>query len=411
MSFVHIHKGLFKHTLAIAITASITPFAHAVTEQDEIQQLRAEVRELRALIQQQTATQQQITVPAVSKQSKDLKVVTSSGAEAKLYGFVRGDVSYQSAGGNSIFNRIHAVGLNGEHDDKLYSTVNTTRVGIDFKTPVAGADISGKVEVDFRNDGNSTDNNLRLRHAYLSYANWLIGQTTSSFSNLEVVPEMLDFNLNLGSAYTRTPMVRYSDKLTPTTQYFIGLEKGLESNRLPTLTAKVNHGFAEGKGLVTARALVEENRDGNNNAATATGWGVGAGASYKITPELKAGVDYMHVEGDNKFAMFTNTAYTADGTDLARNEYDALSLGATYQVNPKVRGTLGYGIMKAEDGNKYARLTPNANESLQQGWLNVMYAPVQPLTFGLEYVYGERETFAGDKGKDNRIGAMARYNF
>ena len=40
-----------------------------------------------------------------------------------------------------------------------------------------------------------------------------------------------------------------------------------------------------------------------------------------------------------------------------------------------------------------------------------MYSPVSPITFGLEYVYGERKTFNGQKGKDNRVGAMARYNF
>jgi hypothetical protein len=40
-----------------------------------------------------------------------------------------------------------------------------------------------------------------------------------------------------------------------------------------------------------------------------------------------------------------------------------------------------------------------------------MYSPVTPITFGLEYIYGERKTFNGLKGKDNRVGAMARYNF
>jgi len=40
-----------------------------------------------------------------------------------------------------------------------------------------------------------------------------------------------------------------------------------------------------------------------------------------------------------------------------------------------------------------------------------MFNPVKPITFGAEYVYGERETAAGDKGKDNRIGMMAKYDF
>lgn len=53
----------------------------------------------------------------------------------------------------------------------------------------------------------------------------------------------------------------------------------------------------------------------------------------------------------------------------------------------------------------------NGNDHLQQGWLNVMYNPVKPITFGMEYVYGERETVEGRTGNDNRIEIMAKYDF
>ncbi|MEG1091334.1 MAG: hypothetical protein RSE38_08385, partial [Acinetobacter sp.] len=59
---------------------------------------------------------------------------------------------------------------------------------------------------------------------------------------------------------------------------------------------------------------------------------------------------------------------------------------------------------------------------LWQAWANVFYSPTKPLSFGLEYVYGEREAYGpvlnteGDaissrKGEDNRINAVAIYNF
>ena len=40
-----------------------------------------------------------------------------------------------------------------------------------------------------------------------------------------------------------------------------------------------------------------------------------------------------------------------------------------------------------------------------------MYSPVKPITFGTEYVYGERETVSGAKGRDSRLGVMAKYDF
>jgi hypothetical protein len=58
-----------------------------------------------------------------------------------------------------------------------------------------------------------------------------------------------------------------------------------------------------------------------------------------------------------------------------------------------------------------------ANKDLWQAWANVFYSPTKPLSFGLEYVYGEREALAAatpngsTTGEDNRINAVAIYNF
>ncbi len=127
-------------------------------------------------------------------------------------------------------------------------------------------------------------------------------------------------------------------------------------------------------------------------------------------------LDYSHVKGDSKFLLYTNNAFNVNPTnyDLNLNEFDAVTVGTTYQITPKVRSTLAYGAMFAKDNNAFAQqalLDTAQNKTLQQGWLNVMFSPVTPITFGLEYIYGERKTFNGQKGKDNRVGAMARYNF
>lgn len=40
-----------------------------------------------------------------------------------------------------------------------------------------------------------------------------------------------------------------------------------------------------------------------------------------------------------------------------------------------------------------------------------MYNPIKPITFGMEYIYGERETVDNRSGKDNRVEIMAKYDF
>ncbi len=376
----------------------------------EIEKLKSEVAELRQMLQVQQISEthremkQEQKLPTVNKwQSK-------SGAEISLYGFIRGGVAYQFEGAKGMFNSINSVALEGDPnkkstEDRLDSTLTTTRIGLDFKAPIQDADIGGKVELDFR--GGSDKDTVRLRHVYMTYNNWLIGQTTSTFLSTETSPEMLDFNTPLGGGTTRTPMVRYTDKLNDNTQYFVALEKGNDENRLPVATAKLSHKFAEGAGLVTARGLLQEVRVRDLDDETELGWGIGLGVNYKPVNQLILNANYSHVSGDNKFLLATsdNKRYIKHGNNIELIDFDAFTLGATYKFSPQIRSTLGYGSV-IYDGNN-----ANGNDHLQQGWLNVMYNPVKPITFGMEYVYGERETVEGKTGNDNRIEIMAKYDF
>lgn len=113
--------------------------------------------------------------------------------------------------------------------------------------------------------------------------------------------------------------------------------------------------------------------------------------------------------------MWTNSSYAIDDQkNIQSNEFDSISTGITHQFNTQFRSTLGYGYMKAKDNNAFARINKDntaQNKELWQGWINGMYNPYKPITLGMEYVYGERETFDGRTGTDNRINMMASYDF
>src|SRR5690606_1090819 len=115
---------------------------------------------------------------------------------------------------------------NGQTNDKFVATAKTTRIGLDFKTNVEGAEIGGKLESDFA----GTNDSFRVRQAYLTYENWLIGQTQSTFLSNHA-PFMIDFSTNVGGGTTRLPMVRYGFDLTPATQLFLAEKK---PNQMPT---------------------------------------------------------------------------------------------------------------------------------------------------------------------------------
>lgn len=423
-------KPFIAQSLALSVAALMMTTTHAATkEQQELAQLRAEVAELKALMQQQQQVQQQQAVqiqqvkaqPAPVKAESPLSSFKSkSGADINLYGFVRGDANYIIEGANNDFNGVAKVGGTGTNDpasvkDKLLATAKTTRLGLDFNTNVAGDNkLGGKVEVDFA--GSTTDSNgaLRIRHAYLTYNNWLFGQTTSNFLSNHA-PEMIDFGTNVGGGTNRLPQVRYGFNLAPATKLFISAEEGDSSGKnikysVPNLTAKLTQGFADGKGSVSARALVENYKSADDSD---TAWGLAAGVNYQVMDPLKISADVSYVDGNSNYLYGSNSAYVVNTSNgkIAQNEAFGVQVGGTYKFNEKLRSTLAYGALFADDSTDYATLNSTANEEVYQAWINFIYSPVKPLDLGVEYINGKRDTFAGNSYKDNRVGLMAKYSF
>ncbi|MDM1283489.1 DcaP-like protein [Acinetobacter towneri] len=417
--------------LAIAVTTLMVGTAHAAkTEQQQIQELRQEVEALKSLIQQQQQVQQQQqTQIAQVQQAKPAAPVSAlsslkskSGADVSIYGSIRGDANYIIKGADNDFNSAHTS--KEEASDKLRATAKVTRLGLDFNTPVGDNKVGGKVEVDFA----SGSDNLRIRHAYLTLNNWLFGQTTSNFLSNHA-PEMIDFATNIGGGTTRVPQVRYNYKLAPATELFVSAEEGNSSSqiydakedkivssdvtyRAPVLTAKVTQGFADGKGLASARALVEHYKSEAANDDK-TGWGAAVGTNYQVAEPLKVSADVSYVKGNSNYLYGNNSAFyvnTVNG-EIEQNETIGVQVGATYKFSPQLRSTLAYGALFADDGTDYARLNDGANEKVQQAWINFIYSPVKPVDLGIEYINGERETFKGQKFSDDRVGFMARYSF
>ncbi|WP_151803072.1 DcaP family trimeric outer membrane transporter [Acinetobacter guillouiae] len=419
---------IFKYNIILVSMGLLSlNMAHA-DSMTEVEQLRNEVKQLREMIEQQqqvqnkqiVALENNVKAAQVVSQAKDQSFArTKAGAEVTLYGNIRADLLYQSEGGSAdrLYNQINSVPLKGhnESSDQLKSTLAATRLGLDFKT--TDKDISGKIEVDFlgANDG------LRIRHAYFNYGQWLIGQTWSNFAVPDYMPETIDALGYVGGAVKRDAQIRYTHKFNAETQLVTALEDSkdaLSNMRIPVLSTRLNQSFADRAGALSLRGMVSEKRTVADNELA---WGVGLGAKYDISAKTTLKADYYHVKGDSSLVSWTNQGFAIDANKniMALNQFDSITVGVTQQFNSQWRGTLGYGYMKADENQDYIRYLSDptkANKTLWQAWANVFYSPKKPLSFGLEYVYGERKAFVAapngqDTGEDNRFNAVAMYNF
>lgn len=445
---------MFGRTVLSMSLIAIASASHAeMTMEQRVESLQQQVNQLQALIKQQ-----QSATPDIQPQHQPLnaanvpppsppappkewnKLTTKNGAEFELYGNIRGDASYQSKGPTTMYNSISTVPLEGSvaekhNSNKFQSTLNATRIGFNFKTPKLGEhNLGGKVEMDFF--GTAGRDTFRIRHAYVTYDKWLLGQTWSNYNAVEYYPETVDASLSVGGSLTRVAQVKYSHPIDQNISTSVSLEDPkAETNttagtqnfqtdpnaklKLPSLTGRVNYKFDNGS-AVSARAFLTEKSTTYGKGDEFLAWGVAAGGKIQIMPKTLLRLDYNHIKGDTKNVLWSNYAYVFDNNQkIHANEYDAITLGVTQQFTPKIRGTLGFGYMQANDNNQFAELVRSSssdisnlqNKQLAEGWINMFYNPYKPLNLGVEYMYGERKTFNNKTGEDNRVNFTAIYDF
>ena len=214
-----------------------------------------------------------------------------SDTSVRFYGYaeVHAIHDLKASGPNDLFTDLSSQPLNnsGEQNGRTRFTAETSRLGFESATPIGTKALNTKLEMDFYSYGNNNRNRLRLRHAYGEYGDWLIGQTWSTFMDLDDLPETVDFNGPVGAPFSRRTMVRYTfgDIKTGYKFSFAAEDSedqfggGSNKERLPQLVARYDQSFAWG--AINVRALAHEKR-----SATETGAGVVFGKTAVLILDL-----------------------------------------------------------------------------------------------------------------------------
>ena len=301
------------------------------------------------------------------------------------------------------------VPSDGVAKGKTKLTAQTSRFGFESSTPTALGTFNTKVEADFYAYGAGTRNRLRLRHAYGEYAGFLVGQTWSTFMDLDDLPETVDFNGPIGAPFSRRAMVRYTYadakegyKLTfaiedPEDQF----GGGSANERLPQLIARGDKSFDWG--ALNVRVLSHEKR---SFAATKRGFGFGVGGSYKITDKDLLMGQYTRVNGDID-QLYGSNGYAIDGTTgaITFDKNQGLVVGYTKNFSDQLRGSVVYGLNRGKTAQAVD------NRTLSQLFVNFIYSPIKNVELGAEYIHGQRKTFTPETGTMSRFDLMGRYSF
>ena len=160
-----------------------------------------------------------------------------------------------------------------------------SRFNLDFRTPTGVGYMRAFLEADFSGSGNT----LSLRHAYGQWRRFLFGQTWSTFSDPDAVPDGIDFEGLNATVHFRQPQIRWTWAATDRVRVVMALENAdteitgaTAANQRPDFVSRIRWGPERG-GHIQVAGLFRQLRGFPSNVPAdlvgAQGWGVNASGS------------------------------------------------------------------------------------------------------------------------------------
>ncbi|PRB00707.1 hypothetical protein CQ046_17945 [Chryseobacterium sp. MYb7] len=307
-----------------------------------------------------------------------------------------------------------------------YFSVRQSQVGLGFKQTDQNGDspVSAYVEIDLYGSNGTTS--PRLRHAYVQWKKWLIGQTWSNFSDSEIFPNIFDFNGANGAMLNRSMQVRYTEKLSDKET----LSFSLEDPGKVSMTIPGNHTEWKKKSLIPI--VTGMYRYGNTKDYVKLG-GTLSPVNYENQEKGYTKIGFggivslrKYVNGLDNFRFQTsygkgvarnNLVLSGEGYDAVfdpqRNTAETLSLFnivGIYEHWWSLKWSSVVYYSYSQMGSNSA-VTNSMMKRFQNAAINLIYKPYKNLRIGMEGNYAMTENFGEMKANAFRLQFSTSFSF
>ncbi len=311
-----------------------------------------------------------------------------------------------------------------ENTFRFHMTARQSRLnlGINYDTP--WGDLKGFVSGDFYSGSTGVISYFHLREAYLEMGHLLLGQTSTTFGNPDVVPATVDFEGPNSSTTLRNPMIRYSNEIGKGWSYILAIEmrgpdvkpftKDLKSFiATPTLVGSINK---EGDwGVISLSGMFDVTRYFDADSVEKKDYGYGGAFSAIINTWKKNHVNVFLIAGkgvSNFIDDLSGGGYNGVPDFSTNNLVMLNSIGGfisyTQYWNDKFSSNFIFSYIELE---KTALLPKDDFRYSYYALANLFYAPFQKLKFGIEYNYGKLYVQDNKNGNAHRLQFLAQFTF
>lgn len=308
-------------------------------------------------------------------------------------------------------------------------SIRETRVNMTTATPVGESVLTTFLELDFQvtpggDERVSNSFTPRVRHAWIRYRGWTLGQTYSTFQDVWALPENLDFVGPAEAAvFLRQPLIRFQAGPLefaleqPETVFTDPADGGqilAGADPVPDVAARYTlrrlWGHLRLAGLL--RELNEEAGLIPGGAEDSTlGYGVTlsgrmqVGARDDLRFAATAGRGLGRYVGLN---IIDGAAVRSDGT-LQAIRSRAGYLSYRHFWRPALRSNLSLGWFDGDNPVEFTGAAVTDRAMSLHG--NLIYQPFPGFDLGVEYIYARRQLASGEAGDMNRVQFSTRYAF
>ena len=374
-------------------------------------------------------------------------LVPGTDTSFRLRGFVRltGMYDYAPIGTPDIFvtNSIpvpQGVGQNAN------MTARPSRIAFESWTPTSFQEwtVHTFVEGDFFNGPGQAagggGNPFRLRHAFVDYGYFRVGQQNSVFMDGNTWPSLVDFQGPAGWVNQRRPGARITLPICDQLFWAGGIEQpfsdittnglGTAVQDVPDFATHVRYETDFGHIQVSALARAIGYRPTDGEVTRRFGYGFSFGTTFHpwalllnsnpLRKDNPTGLERCRLIGQYTF-----------GWGIGRYELDTVGLGLDGQVDPVTDGfdllfetawVCSYEHWFTEKWMAQAtwsetQVTSNGAQpaSTYAGAryvaLSLWYIPFRNMSIGVEQLWGERENLGGERGRARRLNGLVQYNF
>ena len=298
-----------------------------------------------------------------------------------------------------------------------------TRINFDIRRIIPGAvPLRGFVEGDFFSAGTQ----FRLRHAYITAGNFIVGQTWTTLSFMEAIPVMIDFAAGDALFGGRAPQLRYQRSLNDRWKVsvaaeqlqFLGIQNannlpGKATTQWPLLAVRADYKY-DGGIVSFGTSVGQLHWDGaaNDPSDSAAQFAFLVGGRHNLGERAFATYHFSYSEGAGENIMAfagtdANAVLDANGK-LETFPAFAAVFGFGYDLTSTLstQGSYAYGVLDTPDSRD-----PLALERGGVGHLNLIWRGNEYFTMGAEIMYGKTRVQNDATGDATRIQLMAKLAF